>query len=681
MPALPANQIFFGADYNPEQWPESIWPEDMRLMKEAGVNLATIGVFSWSRLQTAPGEFHFDWLDRLMDLLERNGIRADLATATASPPHWLVRLHPEILPTLADGTILHPGSRQHYNPSSAAYRAACAELVEALAARYKDHPALAMWHINNEYACHVPADHGTETAAAFREWLRRRHGSLDALNDAWGTSFWSQHYQDWEEVLPPRATPTFPNPGQLLDFERFSSDALLECLRVEAAILRRTTPDIPITTNFMEWFKPLDYARWALELDFTSIDIYPEPEGSCLPNAMTADMTRSFGRGKPWMVMEQAPTHVQWRVRNASKRAGLMRLWSWQSVARGADGICFFQWRQSRAGAEKFHSAMVGHGDPATHRCFQEAKSLGNELGRATEIAGSRVAAPCAIYFDQENWWALEGPGKPANDLRYHLPVTAFYEALFHANLAVDFVFEDSSLDSHQLLFVPALYMVKPGVAEKISAWVEAGGTAVFSCFSGIVDQHDRVHLGGYPGPLRRLLGLEVAEWVIPASAAESHPVETTDAGRTAGLSDSHTCGFWTEVVRTEGAEPMALLRGGWHAGSPVVTRHRFGKGAAWYLASCFQREFHQDLVRAVARETGTRPPLDAPKGVEAAIRHSNGTSYLFLLNHNSHDAEIVSPALRGTELISGQPVEQHLELPPLGVAVVRADTPNPASG
>jgi len=253
-----------------------------------------------------------------MDLLAENNIQADLATATASPPPWLIKLHPEILPTLENGTRWLQGSRQHYNPSSSAYRNACVELVTALATRYKDHPALAMWHINNEYACHVPSDYGDETSATFREWLKARYESLDALNDAWGTAFWSQHYYEWDEILPPRAAPTFLNPCQSLDFQRFSSDALLECYLIEARILREISPYKPITTNFMEWVKALDYRKWAQAIDFTCLNIYPEPTGSNRPLAQNADMTRSWKDGKPWLIMEQVTTHVNWRDRNST---------------------------------------------------------------------------------------------------------------------------------------------------------------------------------------------------------------------------------------------------------------------------------------------------------------------------------------------------------------------------
>lgn len=666
MPELPSTHLYFGGDYNPEQWPESVWLEDMRLMKEAGVNLVSIGIFSWSKLQSAPGVFHFDWLDRLMDLLATNHIQADLATATASPPPWLVRLHPEILPTLENGTRWSQGSRQHYNPSSSAYRKACVEIVTALATRYKDHPALAMWHINNEYACHVPADYGDETAAAFREWLKARYGSLDNLNDAWGTAFWSQYYYDWDEILPPRAVPTFINPGQSLDFQRFSSDALLECCIAEARILRSITPDKPVTTNFMEWVKALDYRKWAKAIDFTCLDIYPEPTGSNRPLARNADMTRSWKDGKPWLIMEQVTTHVNWRDRNATKAPGLMRLWSYQSIARGADGICFFQWRQSRAGAEKFHGAMVGHGEPAAQRCFREVKQLGNELARLSGIAGSRFVADAAIWFDQENWWALELPGKPNNQLKYNRGIKNFHTALLNRNIATDFVFDDSDLSPYRLLFVPALYLVKPGVAEKIEAWVAAGGIAVFSYFSGIVDESDRVLLGGYPAPFRQLLGLTVEEWAVPPD------------DRTTGIScnmesfsDHYTSSFWAEVIHTEGAEVVATFGSGYFAGCPAVTRHRFGKGEAWYLGTDFESPFYDDLVGHLREKAGIHPPLAVPPEVEVTLRRSRDRNFLFLLNHGDSQAAIGLNGIRGKELITGTLVDQTLSLPPAGVAII----------
>ena len=672
MPTLPTGRIFFGGDYNPEQWPESVWLEDMQLMREAGVNLVSIGIFSWARLQSGPDIFHWEWLDRLMDLLVENGISADLATATASPPAWLIKLHPEILPVKADGTIYSQGSRQHYNPSSSAYRVAIAELVTALATRYKDHPAMVMWHINNEYACHVAADFGEETATAFREWLQARYSTLDALNHAWGTSFWSQYYYDWQEVLPPRAAPTFSNPGQSLDFQHFSSDALLQCCKLEAEILREVTPNIPITNNFMGIFKPLDYRKWARELDFASHDVYPEPESAHRWNGQTCDFTRSLKDNAPWLVMEQVTTHVNWRPRNATKPPGVMRLWSYQAVARGADGICFFQWRQSRAGAEKFHGAMVGHGNPATQRCFQETKKLGNELALLSELTGTQFKAEVGIFFDWQNWWALELPSKPNAELTYYRGLENFHTPLLARNIATDFVFADSDLSKYRVIFIPTLYMVVPAVAEKLIAWVEAGGELVVTYFSGLVDENDSVHLGGYPGPLRKLLGLEVEEWAIPTEKM-SNSITTTAVGRTLGLAENYSTSFWSEVIRVEGAEVLATFDSDYFAGQPAITRHAYGKGHAWYIGTEPDAAYYEHLTQFLTNQANVRPAVVAPEGVEVCERHSSGgKGYVFLLNHTQEAVTINDATLAGCELLTKADIHGELTIAPRDVAIVR---------
>ena len=354
------NRLWYGGDYNPEQWPREVWDDDVRLMQRAGVTIATVGVFSWARLEPRDGEFDFEWLDDVLDRLHAGGIRVDLATATASPPPWLALAHPEMLPVTEDGVRLSVGSRQHYSPSSAVYRRYADRLVRALAERYRRHPALEAWHVNNELACHVQRDFSDESAVAFRAWLTAKYGTVETLNEAWGTQFWSQAYGSFEEVVPPRAAPTFRNPTQLLDFDRFSSDAWLAVYEAEAAILREVSPGVPITTNFMGFFKGLDYWKHAAALDFVSDDHYPDPADPEAPMiaAATRDLIRSLAGG-PWILMEQAPNAVNWRPRNAAKPDGMHRLLSLQAVARGADGIMQFQWRQSKAGAEKFHSAMV----------------------------------------------------------------------------------------------------------------------------------------------------------------------------------------------------------------------------------------------------------------------------------------------------------------------------------
>lgn len=372
-------RILFGGDYNPEQWPEETWKDDVRLMKEAGVTSVTLGVFSWSKIEPRPGAREFGWLDRLMDLMHDHGIGVVLATPTSSPPPWMGRLHPETLPRDENGQTEWWGSRQHFSHSSAVYRRYAAALTEDLAARYGTHPALTMWHINNEYCT---PDWGDEAATTFRRWLQDRYGTLDALNTAWGTAFWSQGYGSWDEILPPRRAHYMKNPTHVLDFKRFTSDMLLECYRTERDIVRRHTPHIPVTTNFMPFWSGQDAWRWAAEEDLVSIDIYPDPKDPLggQYNAMIGDMTRSQAGGGPWMLMEQAAGPVNWRGVNHPKPYGLNRLWSLQAVAHGADAVCYFQWRQSRQGAEKFHSGMVGHAGSGAVPSARSRRSVPNSL-------------------------------------------------------------------------------------------------------------------------------------------------------------------------------------------------------------------------------------------------------------------------------------------------------------
>ena len=471
--------VIYGGDYNPEQWPEEVWIEDVRLMREANVNLVSLGIFSWAKLEPRPGDHDFGWLDRILDLLHENGIMVNLATATASPPPWLARLHPESLPVTENGTVLHPGARQHYCPSSSAYKERAADLVGRIADRYKKHPALAMWHVNNEYGCHVAECYCDASAAHFRSWLRGRYGTLDRLNEVWGTAFWSQGYGEWDEILPPRSAPTFANPTQQLDFRRFSSDALLELFEMEKEILKRATPDVPVTTNFMGFFKPVDYWKWAAREDLVSDDSYPDPSNpeAHVRAAASRDLMRSLGGGDPWVLMEQTTVRVNWRERNVPKKPGQMRLWSLQAVARGAEGVMFFQWRQSKAGAEKWHSAMVPHGEPEESRSWKEVKRLGEDLTKLDGLLGARGEAEVAILLDWNNWWALELDSKPSSDVRMvdeshgergpaYDAIYSFYRPLFEANVPVDFVHPEADLSGYKLVVAPNLYLVTDAAAD-----------------------------------------------------------------------------------------------------------------------------------------------------------------------------------------------------------------------
>lgn len=656
--------VLYGGDYNPEQWPEEVWHDDVQLMREAGVNLVSLGIFSWAKLEPRPGEYDFAWLDRIIDLLYENGVMVDLATATASPPPWLARLHPDSLPVTEDGLVLYPGGRQHYCPSSAAYRERATGLVRRIADRYKDHPALAMWHVNNEYGCHISECYCDTSAEHFRGWLRDRYENLDTLNEVWGTAFWSQQYSEWEEILPPRLAPTFANPTQQLDFRRFSSDALLECFLMEKEILREATPDLSITTNFMGFFKPLDYWKWAAHEDIVSDDSYPDPADpeSHIRAAMSRDLMRSLGGGKPWVLMEQTTVRVNWRERNAPKQPGQMRLWSHQAVARGTEGIMFFQWRASKAGAEKFHSAMVPHVEPEKSRSWREVKQLGTDLGRLDSLLGTKGEAEVAILLDWENWWALEIDSKPSSDVKMPDGLYSFYKPLFEANVPVDFAHPGSELSGYELVLAPHLYLVSDAVAENLTGFVSAGGTLLMSFFSGIVDENDHVRLGGYPAPFRGMLGLFIEDFV-PLAKGEKNRIATEQGG-------AYGCDLWADLIQTEGAEPLAHYENDFYAGTPAITRHAFGGGTAYYLGTRPEEAYMTRLLLQACEEVGVKPPLEVPTGVEVVRRRNEKSSFLFLLNHNGEEVSL--PLDDSTkDMLTGDSQRFHLTLEPLGVTVL----------
>ncbi|MEV4350894.1 beta-galactosidase [Actinoplanes sp. NPDC049596] len=643
--------IWYGGDYNPEQWPREVWDEDASLMRTAGVNLATVGVFSWSKLEPRDGEFDFEWLDVVLEKLHAAGVRADLATATASPPPWLTAEHPEILPVTASGVRLSTGSRQQYCPSSPIYRRYATRLVKALAEHYGSHPALEMWHINNEYGCHVSRCYCDVSADAFRSWLRDKYGSIDGLNDAWGTAFWSQQYSAFEEVFPPRDAPTFKNPAQLLDFDRFTSDELLACFRAEATLLREATPQIPVTTNFMGFFKPANYWQWAREMDFISDDSYPDPadDSAYLTSAMTRDLMRSLAGDKPWVLMEQAPSAVNWRPENAVKRPGQMRAWSYQAIAREARGIMYFQWRQSVAGAEQFHSGMVPHSGTDT-RVWREIVALGAELAELSDVLPATVVAPpveAAIVMDWESWWALEQPARPTR-VDYVAQISAWYQAFARAGVRVRFVRPGDDLTAYQVVVAPTLFLVKDEDLHNLDAYARGGGTLVVTFQSGIVDENLRVRAGGYLGPLQQTLGLWIEEF-------------TPTAGRPASLAGTVTSSSatWSEIVRLTGATVESEFTDGPAAGGPAVTSN----GTAWYVAADLAPDGKAALVETLLARLGLELPRPAP-GVENITSQAD----TYVINHNP-DPHVIE--LDGTDLLTGKP-SRGLELPQYGVAVVR---------
>jgi len=656
------DRIAYGGDYNPEQWPEDVWDEDVRLMREAGVNLVSVGVFSWALLEPAEGEYDLAWMGRVLQRLHDAGILVDLATPTASPPVWLTRAYPRSRPVTREGHVLGFGARQAFCPSSPEYRQAAARIVERLATTFGDHPALVLWHVHNEYGGKVPACYCDVSAEAFRRWLEERYGDVATLNDAWGTTFWGQRYRVWDEIEPPRLAPAPVNPAQQLDFMRFSSDEHLACFRLERDILHQLTPHVPVTTNFMATScKDVDYWRWAGEVDVISNDHYLEAErpDNHVGLAMAADLTRSLAAGQPWLLMEHSTGAVNWQPRNVAKAPGEMRRNSLTHVARGADGVLFFQWRASRFGAEKFHSAMLPHGGTAT-RTWRDVTQLGADLAALQEVRGSRVRADVAVVWDWPSWWALELEWRPSCDLSYLDRVGAFYEALWRAHLGVDFVAPDADLQGYPLVVVPSLYLTTAAAASNLHAYVAAGGHLLVSFFSGIVDEHDTIHPGAHPGALRDLLGLTVEEF---------HPLRQ---GETVGVGGGLRGSVWSEAVVPDGAEVVLSYDDGPDAGEPAVTRHRRGRGLAWYVSTRLDPPGLAGVLDAVLDEAGVeRPAAGLPAHVEVVRRVWDGASYLFVINHGG--AAVAVPAT-GTDLLTGARLDGQASVPAAGVVVVREE-------
>ena len=649
------DRLCYGGDYNPEQWPERVWREDIALMKRAGVNLVTVGVFSWARLEPSEGEYEFDWLDRIMDRLAEAGIGVALATPTASPPPWFSFAHPDALVVTHDGVRLSHGSRDTYCVSAPAYRAACLRIALALGRRYAGHPALRMWHVHNEYGTTCYCDH---VAAAFRRWLRERYGTLDALNEAWTAAFWSQTYHDWAHILPPRATQYLGNPGQLLDFRRFISDELLDCFLEQRDALRELTPDVPITTNFIlgEWV-PVDQWRWANEIDLIGIDHYPsssDPLAAEEETAFFADLARGWAGGRPWLLIEQAPNLIYSGGRMIAKEPGRMTRLSLSHIARGSRGVMFFQWRGPRGGAERFHSAMVPHAGAGT-RVFAEVASLGNLLARLGEVRDAGVEASVAIVWDAESRWALQGPGLPAPDLNHDEAARHAHATLWRLGVTCDIVRLCSDLSAYRLVVVPMVYLVSDEAAQVFTSYVESGGALLVWYFSGIAEPDGRIRLGGYPGALRDVLGIWVEEF---------HPLPE---GATVMLSTGDTGQRWSELVHAKKAEVVAEYTSGPLAGHPAITRNAHGAGTAWYLSTWLGRDGLTKLFRVLL---GGHPALaNGLEGVEVVRRREGEHSWLFAINHTADGVEI--PA-SGVDLASGEQVGGALSLPPGGFAILR---------
>ncbi|PUB24087.1 beta-galactosidase [Promicromonospora sp. AC04] len=715
-------KILYGGDYNPEQWPRAVWEEDYAAFGKATIDTVTLGVFAWSYLQTDEDTYDFSRLDEMVARAVEGGARIVLATATGALPPWLAHQHPEVNRTDFQGRVHTYGQRHNACPSSPVYRRLSAELAGRIAERYAGTPGLVAWHVGNEYGGFDGGCWCEHCAAGFRVWLRERYGTLERLNDAWNATFWSHLFSDWEQIVPPnmlsehwRGPDHTAFQGITLDYRRFQSDAMLRNFRDEKARIREHDTTLPVTTNFMGLFKPLDYHRWAEHLDFASWDNYPPGPREHTRMALAHDLMRGLKDGAPFWVMEQTPTITASRDVNPVKRPGVLRLWSWQAVAHGADAVLYFQLRQSKGACEKYHGAVLDHAGRTDTRSFREIAGLGGELAALGDaVLGARTPARVALLFDWDSWWAAEMTDGFNRHVKYPAIVLAYYRALWAAGAQVDVVPVTADLSRYDVVVAPMLHLLKGDIAARLEAVVRRGGSLLTTFWSGRVDEDDNAFLMDVPGPLGPVLGLRIEE-TDSAEPGVTNPVTLrlpdgeaglgvpaksrggagaswgeggevvapggagpVDAGPGTGLvSDA---GLVMEILVPDGAEVVGTYGAEFYAGTPAVTRNRPDgpdSGEAWYVATGLDDAGVEWVVRRVLDRHGLVGPYADARDVELAVRSKDGVRFAFVLSHATEPVDVVAHA-SGVDLLTGRTVRQGetLRLDPADVVLLREDAP-----
>lgn len=699
---LNLKHLLHGGDYNPDQWlhaPE-VLKEDLRLMELAHCNTMSLGIFGWAAYEAEEGKHDFEWLDRIFEDFAARGCSLILSTPSAGTPHWMARKYPEVLRVGSDRVRKLPGKRVSFCPTSPVYRRKVREINSLLAGRYKGHPSLLLWHVSNEYGGNdeMGACHCDLCQQAFRQWLREKYNDdLDALNRAWWNTFWSHTHTDWDQIESPAPHGEGSVHGLAIDWLRFVTHQTVGFLRNEMEPLRAITPDVPITTNLMGTFRGLDYWKFAPELDVISWDSYPRwhgsgdhptrleprtelygwtPEGAdarlASDTGFLHDLNRSLKGGQPFLLMESTPSNTNWQQAGKLKRPGMHLLSSLQAVAHGSDSVLYFQWRKGRGGFEKFHGAVVDHAGHENTRVFRDVAETGKALEKLHEVAGATVEPEVAILFDWENRWAINEASGPRMDQRDYVKTCLdHYQPFWEQGVPVDVVSMDHDFSRHKILVAPMLYMLREGAAERIEAFVEAGGIFVTTYWSGIVDATDLCFMGGFPGPLRRLLGIwsEELDSLYPG---ETNHIASTP-GNELGLEGTFEARLYCDLIHAETADVLAVYQEDFYAGRPALTRNRLGMGEAYYIASRNDDRFTGEFLRALTRRRGITPCLDTelPPGVTAQTRRHDGKEFVFLMNFTTESKRIALPGPSFTELLSGAPVTGELTLDPYGVAVL----------
>lgn len=689
-------RILYGADYNPEQWLDypDILEKDVELMKQAHCNIMSVGIFSWAKLEPQEGQFDFKWLDQVLDRLHAHGVSVFLATPTGAKPAWMAQKYPETLRVNDSRVRAMFGARHNHCMTSPVYREKTRIINEKLAERYSNHPAVIGWHLSNEYggACHCPL-----CQQEFRKFLKEKYGTLDFLNHSWWNTFWSHTITDWNQIESPSPIGEMAVHGLNIDWMRFTSRNALDFCKLERDVVKSINPKLPVTANFMEFFRDYDYFEWAKELDFISWDSYPQwhvfedPLHIASYAAMNHDLMRSLKGGQPFMLMESTPSCTNWRPLSTLKRPGMNILSSLQAVAHGADSVQYFQWRKSRGSSEKFHGAIVDHVGHLDTRVGREVVELGSILEKLSPVAGSDVRAKVALILDTQNRWALEDAQGPRNKgIHYIETCLDYYRPFFERGISVDVIDETMPLDKYDLVLAPLTYMLRPNYAEKVASFVEKGGTYVASCWSGIVNETDLCFLGGFPGPLKHVMGvweedIDSYEDGITVEVKVNKGFEDFNNASGASLcGGSYKAREICAYAHAEGDAKVLCSyvtdEGHFLNGSPVLIKNDFGKGHTYYVAARMDANFLNDLCSMLVREIGLTNAFGElglrtlGDGISASVRFTDKEEYVFIGNYNKKTSSCTIPheyeAIVGD--LAGSAVSGKLTLKPYGSMVLK---------
>lgn len=664
--------MYFGACYYPEHWPEERWAHDMAMMKEANFNIIRLAEFAWIKMEPEEGRFDFEWLDRAIELAEAHGMGVILGTPTAGPPKWLMDKHPDIYQKDIYGHARGFGARRHYCFNNATFRAYTRRIVEAMAARYGERASIAGWQIDNELGMIDTARcYCDNCLAAFKTWLEKRYGTIDAVNEAWGTIFSSGTFRNWDEVhLPAYAVHQEHNPGLQLDYRRFCSDSAKDYLMLQLRILREHAPTHPITTNEMGKYNHIDYYDLSAELDLCSLDIYPamkRDRGAMARNsAAEHDMTRGYKRRHYWVLEHQSGTPGA-NVMAPTPKPGDLRRWTYQSVARGADAIVYFRWRTLNVSVEQYwHGILHHHGEPG--RLYEEAKRTGEELRQlAPLLAGTKVRAKVAILRSYDNEWAFEiQPHKRGYDYMNHL--MTYYGCLYDRGITVDILSPEADLTGYELVIAPNLKMAKDDTVEKLYAYVREGGKLVLDIRAGVKLWDNRMSQERLPGVYRELLGIVIDEYgILDDTCRNTFSIDGSP----------YQAENWYEMARLEGAEAVASFDADYYQGAPAVTRHRYGNGEAWYVATDSGPEGMDAIIDQIVGDDASLKSSGlriVPAGVEIVERVSetDGRSKLLILINHNDEAAAIDCADGYLDVLGGNPIAGLYTLAPRDVLVLQ---------